>query len=161
MTDYVAYSTTGNYLNPNVQIEIASNLASGTVITDFHWHMGGQYGEEFTTGTIPFPVAPHVVFGWQIVAHGTAPTAITAGNVDTSTYIFSGAPEFDSLSLSAFQLTGAQLYMCCVAAHHDLWSPETLTAASDVYLCLSFLDQAAYGAGIESVVTGKLLYHAT
>lgn len=160
MTDYISYATTGNYLNPNAQIEVASNLPSGAVITDFRWHLGGQYGEEYTTGSIPFPVAPTLIFGWQIVAHGTAATPITATNLDTSTYIYSGSPRFDTLSLSAFQLTGAQLYLNSIGVHHELWSPETLSAASDVYLCVSFLGQPAYGAGIESVVTSELLYHA-
>lgn len=161
MTDYIAYGTTGNYLNPNAQIEIASNLAAGTIITDFRWHLGGQYGEEYTSGTIPFPAAPTLVFGWEIVPHGTAATPITAANIDTSTYIYSASPKFDTLTITGFALTGASLYMASIGAHHELWSPETLAAASDVYLCLSFLTQPTYGAGIESVVTTELLYHAT
>lgn len=160
MTDYISYSTGGYYLNPQVQVPVASNLPSGAVITDFRWHLGGQYGQEWTSGTVPFPVAPDVIFGWEIVAHGVAATPITTGNLDTSTYIYSGSPLWDTLSISGFTITGAQLYMASVGARHDLWSPETLAAASDVYLCLNFRTQSSYGAGIEAIITTELLYHA-
>lgn len=160
MVDRFSRANTGAILSPNLSLKVATNIASGSQVTDWIFNVDGYL--EIYTPSLSFPGQDSVelVFAWETVNTGVASTPLTSLNVWSGPWVWSAYTPLQSES-HAFGITptSTNIFAFGFAGAHKLWFPQQPGAAFDVWIHLWSGWSAYYGLGPSISVNAEIKYY--